>query len=54
MVMNQPIKAEKTVTINKLAEGLYQFWHNFENLPRFVKHLLKPYFHTSEGVRGNL
>lgn len=37
--MNQRIKVEKTVTINKPAEELYRFWHNFENLPRFTKHL---------------
>ncbi|MEH2286436.1 SRPBCC family protein [Nostoc sp.] len=37
--MNQPIKIEKTVTINKSAEELYRFWHNFENLPTFMKHL---------------
>jgi uncharacterized membrane protein len=37
--MNQPIKVEKTVTINKPAEELYHFWHDFENLPRFMKHL---------------
>lgn len=37
--MNKSIKVEKTVTINKPAAELYQFWHNFENLPRFMKHL---------------
>ena len=37
--MNQTIKVEKTVTINKSAEELYTFWHNFENLPTFMKHL---------------
>ena len=37
--MSQPIKAEKTVTINKPVEELYRFWHNFENLPRFMKHV---------------
>lgn len=37
--MNKPIKVEKTVTINKPAEELYRFWHNFENLPRFTRHL---------------
>ncbi len=37
--MNQAIKVEKTVTINKPANELYRFWHNFENLPRFMKHL---------------
>ncbi|WP_414575390.1 SRPBCC family protein [Anabaena sp. CCY 9402-a] len=37
--LNKPIKVEKTVTINKPAEELYHYWHNFENLPRFMKHL---------------
>lgn len=37
--MNQSIKVEKTVTIDKPAAELYRFWHHFENLPRFTKHL---------------
>jgi uncharacterized membrane protein len=38
--IDKPIRVEKTVTIfNKSPEELYQFWHNFENLPRFMKHL---------------
>lgn len=37
--MNKPIKVEKTVTINRPVEELYRFWHNFENLPTFMKHL---------------
>jgi uncharacterized membrane protein len=37
--MNQTIKVEKSVTINKSPEELYRFWRNFENLPRFMKHL---------------
>lgn len=37
--MSQSIKVEKTVTINKSPEELYRFWHNFENLPHFMKHL---------------
>jgi uncharacterized membrane protein len=36
---NKSIKVEKTVTINKPAEELYSYWHNFENLPTFMKHL---------------
>ncbi len=35
----QTIKVEKTVTINKPAAELYRFWHDFENLPSFMKHL---------------
>ncbi|MBD2493419.1 SRPBCC family protein [Nostoc sp. FACHB-280] len=37
--INKPIKVEKTVTINKPADELYRFWHNFEQLPTFMKHL---------------
>lgn len=38
--MNQGIKVEKSVTIyNKSPQELYHFWHNFENLPTFMKHL---------------
>jgi uncharacterized membrane protein len=37
--MNQAIKVEKTVTINKPADELYRYWHNFEQLPTFMKHL---------------
>lgn len=37
--INKSIRVEKTVTINKSAEELYTFWHNFENLPHFMKHL---------------
>jgi len=38
-VTAKPIKVEKTVTINKSPEDLYNFWHNLENLPSFTKHL---------------
>lgn len=31
--------AKKDVTINKSPEELYHFWHNFENLPRFMNHI---------------
>lgn len=37
--VNKQIKVEKTVTINKPADELYRFWHNFENLPNFMNHL---------------
>lgn len=38
--IDKPLRVEKTVTIfNKSPEELYQFWHNFENLPTFMKHL---------------
>lgn len=38
--IDKSIRVEKTVTIfNKSPEELYQFWHNFENLPNFMQHL---------------
>lgn len=33
------VKVRKTMTINRPVEEVYNFWHNFENLPRFMKHL---------------
>lgn len=30
---------KKSIIINKTPEELYRFWHNFENLPAFMKHL---------------
>ncbi|MEA2574316.1 MAG: hypothetical protein QOH93_1614 [Chloroflexia bacterium] len=33
------MNVRKTVTINHSPEELYTFWHNFENLPRFMQHL---------------
>lgn len=37
--IDKAIRVEKTVTINKSAEELYNYWHNFENLPTFMKHV---------------
>jgi uncharacterized membrane protein len=33
------VHVEKTITIEKSPADLYQFWHNFENLPRFMDNL---------------
>ena len=33
------VSIEKTITINRSPEEVYRFWHNFENLPRFMEHL---------------
>lgn len=33
------IEFRKSVTINASPEELYRFWRDFENLPRFMKHL---------------
>ncbi|MFL5617044.1 MAG: SRPBCC family protein [Gemmatimonadaceae bacterium] len=34
------VKVERSVTIDKPREALYAFWRNFENLPRFMEHLV--------------
>lgn len=33
------IHVRQSITINKSPAELYQFWHNFENLPQFMTHL---------------
>ena len=30
---------KKSIIIDRTPEEIYQFWHNFENLPTFMKHL---------------
>ena len=35
----QGVKVEKVVAINRPASELYDFWRNFENLPRIMAHL---------------
>jgi uncharacterized membrane protein len=36
----RPVRAEKSIYIAVPCEEVYAFWRNFENLPRFVKHLV--------------
>jgi len=33
------IKVERSVAVNRPVQEVYQFWSNFENLPRFMDHL---------------
>jgi uncharacterized membrane protein len=33
------IKMRRSITIDRPQEELYRFWHNFENLPRFMEHV---------------
>src|SRR3954464_4496792 len=33
------VRVERSVTINKSPEECYRFWHDFENLPKFMEHL---------------
>ena len=32
-------RVRKSITVNRSADEVYAFWRNFENLPRFMKHL---------------
>ena len=34
-----PLSTVQTVAVNKTPEECYQFWRNFENLPRFMEHV---------------
>jgi uncharacterized membrane protein len=36
---SRPPRLRKAITINRSPEELYSFWHDFSNLPRFMKHL---------------
>jgi uncharacterized membrane protein len=33
------VRVEEVVTINKSIEEVYRFWRNFENLPKFMRHI---------------
>ncbi len=39
IAQGQGVKAERSVTINRPVEEVFQYWRNFENLPRFMAHL---------------
>ena len=30
---------KKAITVNRAPEEVYRFWHDFRNLPRFMRHL---------------
>jgi len=44
-------KVRHAVTINRSAQELYEFWHDFENLPKFMRHLDQ--VTTQEGGRSH-
>lgn len=37
--VSQGLDVRHAITVNRPVETVYQFWHNFENLPRFMRHL---------------
>lgn len=39
-ISEKGVHVEQAMLIQRPAEQLYQFWHNFENLPRFMSHLV--------------
>jgi uncharacterized membrane protein len=36
---NPGIHAQASCVVNRMPDDVYRFWRNFENLPRFMKHL---------------
>lgn len=38
-LLNRTVKVQKTVTIKADAQKIYEFWRNFENLPKFTENL---------------
>ena len=36
---NEALSVKRSVTVSRPVEEVYTFWQNFENLPRFMKHL---------------
>lgn len=48
---NKGIQVQRAVTVNLPREQLYRIWRNFENLPRFMKHLQRVDVDESTGGR---
>jgi len=42
------VRLHKSIIINRSPEALYQFWHDFQNLPRFMYHLESVHMTGSE------
>jgi len=36
---SQPVLVDRVTTVSRPIEDVYQFWKNFENFPRFMRHL---------------
>jgi len=39
LAQRRGVTVRRTISINKPAEEVYAFWRDFENLPRFMRHL---------------
>lgn len=40
-IAEKGVHVEQSMLINKSAEELYRFWHDFQNLPRIMTHLVE-------------
>src|SRR5215211_865391 len=47
------IRVERSVTVNRPKEELYQMWRDFENLPRFMEHLESVRVDATESGRSH-
>lgn len=45
----QGIQVQRSITVNKPRNELFRIWRNFENLPRFMKHLQRVDVDESSG-----
>jgi uncharacterized membrane protein len=51
---HEGIQVVRAITINRPKDQLYRIWRNFENLPRFMKHLISVRTDPdSEGLRSH-
>ena len=48
---HQGIQVERSVMVNRPRDQLFRIWRNFENLPRFMKHLKSVRVDPSNGGR---
>jgi uncharacterized membrane protein len=48
---NKGIQVQRSITINKPRDELFRIWRNFENLPRFMKHLRSVRLDRSNGQK---
>jgi len=50
---HEGILVERTVTVNRPKEELFQMWRDFENLPRFMEHLESVQVDKADGERSH-
>jgi uncharacterized membrane protein len=50
---HEGILVERTVTVNRPKEELFQMWRDFENLPRFMQHLESVHVEDEDSGRSH-